>query len=208
MTFYGSKEYWEKRYTANPHPFEWYVGYPALADFLRRHIRQGSRVMVAGCGNSPLGEDLYDHASLTDITAVDFCPTPIQVMTERKGGREGLHYVCMDLREMAFPRNTFDCIIDKATLDSRMCGSEDTAITRSVSRMLHEISRVLKKGGLYLCISHSPPEERQCLYRPDLEWDVEVEHIPKVEMIGSLSDEFEGDDYRHYFAYLCRKHFK
>eukprot|EP01065_Artemidia_motanka_P008841 TRINITY_DN14489_c0_g1_i2.p1 TRINITY_DN14489_c0_g1~~TRINITY_DN14489_c0_g1_i2.p1 ORF type:complete len:225 (+),score=69.62 TRINITY_DN14489_c0_g1_i2:55-675(+) len=205
MAFYCSKNYWDRRYELNAQPYEWYQSFPTLRALLKRHIRQGSRIMIAGCGNSTLGEDLYDQASFTDITAVDFSAKAIEFMGVRRGNREGLNYLVQDLTSLSFPQGTFDCIIDKATLDSCICGVDEAETQRHVTKMLQEISRVLKKGGTFLCISHSPQEDRQLLLREDLSWDVDVEMLQKEEVIGSLEEEFEGDDHPYHYVYICRK---
>eukprot|EP01060_Flectonema_neradi_P025095 TRINITY_DN33930_c0_g1_i1.p1 TRINITY_DN33930_c0_g1~~TRINITY_DN33930_c0_g1_i1.p1 ORF type:complete len:218 (+),score=51.93 TRINITY_DN33930_c0_g1_i1:35-688(+) len=205
MAFYGEKEYWDKRYTLNPHPYEWYQGYVELKEVLSAHIQKGSRVMVAGCGNSTLGEEMYDHSSFTDVTCVDFSEPPIAIMRARMENRQGLHYVCNDLRELTMPAGTFDCVLDKATLDSCLCGSDDTAIQRSATRMLSEIYRVLKVGGIFLCISHTAPAERRVLYNQDLNWDITVEHLPKEGGVGTVLEEYEGTDSPNYFLYVCKK---
>eukprot|EP00756_Hemistasia_phaeocysticola_P003572 Hpha_TRINITY_DN12318_c0_g1::TRINITY_DN12318_c0_g1_i1::g.155958::m.155958 len=205
MAFYSSREYWDKRYQLNPMPYEWYQTFATLRALLKRHIRQGSRVMIAGCGNSTLGEDLYDQASMTDITAVDFSPKAVEQMTQRRGNREGLNYLVQDLTSLSFPQGTFDSIVDKATLDSCICGADEGEAQRYATKILHEASRVLKKGGCFICVSHSPKEDRQVLYREDLQWDVEVELLQKEEVIGSLSEEFEGDDHPYHYVYICRR---
>ena len=205
MAFYSDKDYWDKRYSLNPHPYEWYQGYVELKGVLSAHIQKGSRVMVAGCGNSTLGEDMYDHSSFTDVTCVDFSEPPINMMRERMENRQGLHYICNDLRELTMPAATFDCVLDKATLDSCLCGSDDATILRSATRLLSEVSRVLKIGGIFLCISHTSPNERRVLYNPDLNWEVTVEHLPKEEGVGTLLEEYEGVDAPHYFLYVCKK---
>eukprot|EP01062_Namystynia_karyoxenos_P063107 TRINITY_DN55925_c0_g1_i1.p1 TRINITY_DN55925_c0_g1~~TRINITY_DN55925_c0_g1_i1.p1 ORF type:complete len:207 (+),score=70.76 TRINITY_DN55925_c0_g1_i1:93-713(+) len=205
MAFYSSKEYWDRRYELNPQPYEWYQTFGALRALLKRHIRQGSRLLIAGCGNSTLGEDLYDQASFTDITAVDFSEKAIMAMAQRRSNREGLNYLVEDLVALSFPMGTFDCVIDKATLDSCICGDDESETQRHVTKILQEIARVLKKGGIFICISHSPREDRQLLYREDLRWDVEVEMLQKEEVIGSLAEEFEGDDHPYHYVYICRK---
>ena len=75
----------------------------------------------------------------------------------------------MDIKNMPeFYNGQFDCIIDKATLDTlyvfiylfvftNKCS--DNA-NESVNTALSEIYRVLGPKGVYICISHSQPEYR------------------------------------------------
>ena len=205
MAYYCDKEYWNKRYALNTHPYEWYVGYKELKEMLENTIRQGSRVMLAGCGNSRLGEELYDHSGYTDLTGVDQSEAPISFMIKRKGTREGLHYLRADLTELPMPTNTYDCIIDKATLDSCLCGSEEDTSHRTTLKVLTEISRVLKPNGVFICISHSPEPDRQFLFAPELNWTVTTDTLEKEEGVGTLTEEYGGEDHSRYYVYLCKK---
>ena len=48
-----------------------------------------------------------------------------------------------------------DALVDKATLDTLLNGAE-----RDAAAMLSEAARVLRPGGVLLCISTGAPEER------------------------------------------------
>eukprot|EP01063_Lacrimia_lanifica_P002179 TRINITY_DN11130_c0_g1_i1.p2 TRINITY_DN11130_c0_g1~~TRINITY_DN11130_c0_g1_i1.p2 ORF type:complete len:210 (+),score=83.03 TRINITY_DN11130_c0_g1_i1:118-747(+) len=205
MAFYSKKEYWEQRYALNTQPYEWYLGYEELKDVLPKYVRQGSRVMVAGCGNSTLGEELYDRAGLTDITCIDFCEAPIEVMMARKEGREGLNYIVADLKDLHIPSGAYDVIIDKGCLDAATCGDNERAIVTTARPLISEISRVLRPNGVYLCLSHTPEEGRQILFQKNLAWAVTVETIPKDDGVGLGSGDYSCDDYPHYFIYVCKK---
>ena len=83
-------------------------------------------------------------------------------------------YRVMDVTQMTFPNASFDCVIDKATLDT-MCQldeesdseeEENEVSTKSatytqknktksthVSKMLRESCRVLRPGGVYVCVT-------------------------------------------------------
>ena len=75
----------------------------------------------------------------------------------------------MDVKDMNFKPESFDCIIDKGLLDSvlvlyilsslilKKCGLSSTANARY---MLEEIYNKLAPGGTYICISHGTPEAR------------------------------------------------
>ena len=63
----------------------------------------------------------------------------------------------MDVRAMEFENGSFDCVIDKATLDSVLCGESSTT---NVQKMLSEINRVLNPNGVYIAISYGQPEHR------------------------------------------------
>ena len=76
----------------------------------------------------------------------------------------------MDVRDMEYEDESFDCVIDKSTIDALLCG--DDAFL-NVARMLKEVSRVLKPGGTYLVISYGKPENRDFHFeRPHLDFTV------------------------------------
>ena len=63
----------------------------------------------------------------------------------------------MDARDLQYDDNTFDCIIDKSTMDALLCGEQSFL---NVAIMTREVQRVLKKGGTYVIISYGQPENR------------------------------------------------
>ena len=146
------KEYWEKFFTKRSVPFEWYGEYTDLCHVLHRYIKHSNRVLMAGCGNSRLSEDLYD-AGFMNIDNVDISAVVIRQMTDRnKSKRPNMQFLQMDLLKMNFADNSFDCVIDKGTLDAIM--TDDTANTiEKVTTMIAEIRRVLKNNGRYICVT-------------------------------------------------------
>lgn len=69
----------------------------------------------------------------------------------------------MDVRAMqALEKGSFDCVIDKGTFDSILCGEgSDT----NAEKTLSEIYRVLAPTGVYVCISYGIPEQRESYFR-------------------------------------------
>lgn len=146
------KEYWEKFFAKRNVPFEWYGEYTDLCHVLHKYIKRNNRVLMAGCGNSRLSEDLYD-AGFNNIDNVDISAVVVRQMMDRnKSKRPTMQFVQMDLLKMSFADNTFDCVIDKGTLDAIM--TDDSADTiKKVTAMISEIRRVLKNNGRYICVS-------------------------------------------------------
>ena len=76
----------------------------------------------------------------------------------------------MDARAMEFKDGTFDCVIDKATLDSILvifilfaihdlkCGENSMS---NCASYLSEIHRVLTPKGVFICVSYGTPENRE-----------------------------------------------
>lgn len=76
----------------------------------------------------------------------------------------------MDCRCLTFGKGEFDLIIDKSTIDSLLCGNH---AFKNVARMLKEVQRVLKVGGVYIALSYSTPDRRLLhLKRSHLGFDV------------------------------------
>ena len=84
----------------------------------------------------------------------------------------------MDVRQMNFPNNTFDAVIDKGLLDAVVCSD---GAKQNVDSMMTEIYRVLKPNGVYICVSHGGITTRK-KYLKNLKkfnWERTQELIPK-----------------------------
>lgn len=66
-------------------------------------------------------------------------------------------YHVMDVRQMSYHDCMFDVVVDKSTIDALLCGREPYVDT---AKMVEEVWRVLKPGGLYLVVSYAGPENR------------------------------------------------
>eukprot|EP00906_Rhabdomonas_costata_P005460 RCo008181 len=102
MAYFATAEYWDRRYEAQPFVFEWYQSFTSLQPVLLRYLPPGGRILLAGCGNSALGEQLHDSGLYGAITGVDFSAVAVRVMEARRRARVGLSYVKMDLRQLGF----------------------------------------------------------------------------------------------------------
>ena len=60
---------------------------------------------------------------------------------------------------MDFKDGSFDCVLDKATMDSILCGENSMS---NIASYLSEISRVLSPKGVYIAVSYGTPENRNC----------------------------------------------
>ena len=96
---------------------------------------------------------------------------------------------------MKFKDETFDCVIDKSTIDALLCGEHSFM---NVAAMTKEISRVLKTGGIYFIISYGSPDNRMMhLERDHLAFDIQIYTIKK-------QDDEESGEKVHY-GYICKK---
>ncbi len=66
-------------------------------------------------------------------------------------------YEVMDVRNMRYPSEHFNMVLDKSTIDALLC-SDNPVI--SVAQMLEEVYRVLKPNGVYFVVSYGSPMVR------------------------------------------------
>jgi SAM-dependent methyltransferase len=151
---FRSRNYWDEffRQRGLTNSFEWYGEYTDLCGILHKYSRSQHNVLVTGCGNSRLSEDLYD-IGYHSITNIDISDVVIKQMTDRnEEKRPNLTFAKMDVLKMELPDASYDVVIDKGTLDS-LCSDESEEVASNVTAMFNEIGRVLKAGGRYVCIS-------------------------------------------------------
>ncbi|XP_028248155.1 EEF1A lysine methyltransferase 4-like isoform X3 [Glycine soja] len=144
---YGEAVYWDARYIQEDGSCDWYQRYSALRPFVRNFIPLSSRILMVGCGNSVMSEDMVKDG-YEDIVNIDISSIAIDMMSRKYEHIPQLKYLQMNVRDMSlFPDESFDGVIDKGTLDSLMCGT-DAPI--SAAQMLAEVCRLLKPGGTYI----------------------------------------------------------
>ena len=212
---------------------EWYVGWRVLRPYALDYAARSHRVLLLGIGTSTLGEDMASDG-FARVTAVDYSEPAVRLMRRAQQNRLGararaatrgdlepksldaptpptpfeVDYRVMDVTRMTFADEAFDCVLDKATLDTMCQLDEDededeeeeeeearengktrkqkntNGKTKRVSRaarMLRESCRALRPGGTYVCVTYGAPSDRMDLFLDlALDWDL-VAHreIPK-----------------------------
>ncbi|XP_054792894.1 uncharacterized protein LOC129316248 isoform X2 [Prosopis cineraria] len=202
---YGDAVYWDARYTQEGGSFDWYQRYAALRPFVRKYIPSSSRVLMVGCGNAVMSEDMVQDG-YEDIMNIDISAVAIDMMRRKYEYIPQLKYMHMDVRDMSFfPDDSFDGIIDKGTLDSLM--------TSKTGRDLH--------------ITYGDPTVRMPhLRRPMYNWKITLHNIPRpgfqkpescsssrksyVEPIpldekGLIPKDWVLEDPDSHYIYVCRK---
>ncbi|PRP78675.1 Endothelin-converting enzyme 2 [Planoprotostelium fungivorum] len=165
---YATQQYWEDRYKAEPEPFDWFKEWPELKEVLSKYINHSESVLMAGCGNSKLSEQMYEDG-YHSILNIDFS------------------------EEMKLSDESFDVVIDKGTMDALLTSAweVDEHLAVNIDKMLSEVTRVLKKSGVYIYITFGQPHFRKNLLLKDkYNWDLTTERI--------------GDGF-HYYIYVLRK---
>jgi SAM-dependent methyltransferase len=161
-----------------------------------------------GCGSSRLTEELYS-AEYTSIANIDFSAVVIKQMQERHAEKRTLSWQVMDVTEkLEFPDGLFDSCVDKACLDSILCGESST---NSIANSLYNVIRVLKPHGVFLLVSHWGPEKwLGYLEREEYNWTVTVQCVPRPVLGGSGEPEEQDtqsydDPSAVFFLYICQK---
>nr|XP_018682814.1 PREDICTED: methyltransferase-like protein 13 isoform X2 [Musa acuminata subsp. malaccensis] len=168
---YGDALYWDARYLADGSAsFDWYQRYSALRPFVRKYVPVSAGVLMVGCGNAVMSEDMVKDGYI-DIMNIDISSVVTEMMRKKYTHIPQLRYMQMDVRDMSFfDDESFDCVIDKGTLDSLMCGVDATL---SASRMLEEVNRLLRPGGIYMLITYGDPSVRiPRLNQPGCSWNI------------------------------------
>ncbi|KAG2668756.1 hypothetical protein I3843_14G005900 [Carya illinoinensis] len=193
---YGDARYWDARYVQEGGSFDWYQRYTALRPFVRKYIPTSSRVLMVGCGNAVMSEDMVKDG-YEDIMNIDISSVAIDMMRRKYENIPQLKYMQMDVRNMSFfPDESVDSVIDKGTLDSLMITYGDPTV-----RMPH-LSRPLYKWKTVLYIIPRPGFERpgSC----SLTTKSYLEPVPTTEK-GLLPADFVLEDPDSHFIYVCKK---
>lgn len=133
------------------------AGDDVRAGALAEHAGPHADILVVGCGNSEMSEELARAGwEASRIHSVDFSATGIeQAATRARGSGDprlaALQFRVTDCRVLheAFPSNSFDCAIDKGLLDALYCSS---SADQSVPATVRSILRVLRPGARYISL--------------------------------------------------------
>uniref|UniRef100_A0A8C2EEN7 eEF1A lysine and N-terminal methyltransferase n=1 Tax=Cyprinus carpio TaxID=7962 RepID=A0A8C2EEN7_CYPCA len=144
---FSSADYWERFFRKRGEKaFEWYGDYNSLCGALHKYIKPRDKVLVVGCGNSELSEQLYD-VGYRQLTNIDISETVVSHMNQRNAEhRPDMTYQQLDATQTGFESGSFQAALDKGTLDA-MASEEDGALA---GRMLAEVGGVLAVGGRYV----------------------------------------------------------
>ncbi|KAM9848552.1 eEF1A lysine and N-terminal methyltransferase [Aulostomus maculatus] len=147
---FSSAEYWERFFRKRGEKaFEWYGDYNKLCGVLHKYIKIQDKVLVVGCGNSELSEQMYD-VGYKHLTNIDISETVVTQMNQRNAERRpGLTFQQVDATRTPYEAASYQAALDKGTLDA-MASEEDGALARN---MLTEVGRVLSVGGRYVCVT-------------------------------------------------------
>lgn len=197
---YSSRDYWEHRFSSESTSYDWLLPYSQLRSIIlsKLHENSKSEILIPGCGNSRLGEELY-RDGFHNITNIDFSSTVIKQMLDKYRDLEEMDFTEMNVCNIDFPPGCFDLIIDKCTLDCVLCGDKSFS---KASLMMQNVYRVLKPGGVYMSISYGMPDARiGYLKNKFLNWTIEHAKIAKIPLEQFTSVELS----QFHYIYICTK---
>eukprot|EP01084_Bolivina_argentea_P144224 253109_1 len=201
MAKYGLVSYWDERYQTDPEPFDWLQHFPGLSNIISDHVSKDHSILMVGAGNSRLSEEMLEDGYLA-VTNIDASSVVIEQMSERYKERPELTWKCMNACAIEFPDKSFDVAIDKGTMDSILCG--EGSVT-NVAKLCQEISRVLKRNGVYIVVSYGQPDTRLgYLENSAYLWKVEVFKVPKPTINPTLESQ-KNDPSSFHYIYVCKK---
>lgn len=90
------------------------------------NIPKSGRVMVAGCGNSYMMEDMVSDG-YTNVVGADLSRVVIEQMKSRCSDIPEISFFQGNMMDTDLPEKTYDAIIDKALFDSIVCSHLGTA---------------------------------------------------------------------------------
>jgi demethylmenaquinone methyltransferase/2-methoxy-6-polyprenyl-1,4-benzoquinol methylase len=128
----------------------------------RSGIREGDRVLDVCAGTGELARLLSQKVGASgSVTGADFCAEMLDLAREKCGTRcLNLTFILSDAKTLPFRDNTFDAV----TVAFGMRNIPDTSLA------LRELKRVLKPGGIFLCLELTRPRVRW--FRLIYEWYV------------------------------------
>lgn len=159
--------------------------------FENENIRPNHQVLDIGCGTGRTSAFLAKHFGC-QVTAVDLHPVMIEKAKKRfEIDKLNINLLHGDVQNMNLPVSTFDFII-----------SESVISFNKIPKMLHELSRILKKDGTLIMIEMAAEQslpkllekEAETLYGVDeilneKEWieQLQKQGFSKVEKINTPS---------------------
>ncbi|GAA6229378.1 methyltransferase-like protein 13 [Lates japonicus] len=195
---FSSVQYWERFFKKRGEKaFEWYGDYNKLCGVLHKYIKVQDKVLVVGCGNSELSEQLYD-VGYKHLTNIDISETVVTHMNQRNAERRpGLTFQQVDATQTPYEDASYQAALDKGTLDA-MASEEEGALARN---MLTEVGRVLSVGGRYVCVTLA----QESVIKLALEHFVQLGWAVRVHCLQEESGKEEDSFALPVFVLVCTK---
>ncbi|KAL1022484.1 hypothetical protein UPYG_G00028340 [Umbra pygmaea] len=195
---FSSAEYWERFFKKRGEKaFEWYGDYNKLCGVLHKYIKPRDKVLVVGCGNSELSEQLFD-VGYRNLTNIDISETVINNMNQKNAKqRPDLTFQTVDATQTPYEDGSFQAALDKGTLDA-MASQEEGALAE---RMLTEVGRVLGVGGRYVCVTLA----QESVIKMAVEHFAQVGWAVRLHCLGDPESQEDSSFALPVFVLVCTK---
>ncbi|OAE22963.1 hypothetical protein AXG93_2997s1270 [Marchantia polymorpha subsp. ruderalis] len=219
---YGDEAYWDNRYSQDAGSFDWYQRYSGLSPIITKYISKTHRILMVGCGNAVISEDMVNDG-YQEIVNVDISQVVIDAMVKNDSGTGQSQNFEYYLRvHVLVDTEVGVSVLSYRMFDSLMCGA---SAPYSAARMLEEVRRVLKPGGVYMLITYGDPRVRMShLKGPEMNWSIALHVIPRpgskraaesssrvitdpllLNDDGTLGPQFGLEDPDLHYVYVCTK---
>lgn len=147
--------WWDAFHSRYQRVHEWYLEGDEAAPTLMELLPTCSSVLHLGAGTSDLGRSIESTGRLA-VVDIDFSSQCMQYMGETQPTRQ---HIVMDAARLAFAPHSFDCAVDKGTLDAVLAnrGSATLAIAQSI---ISSALLAVVPGGTLIFISIIGTDER------------------------------------------------
>lgn len=131
------------------------IGVPPTTMY-QDHHHSKEPILMLGCGNSKMGEQMVDEGWRGPIIQVDIAKQCLEMIARRTHyDSSRLEFVEDDATQLTtFAKDTMEATIDKGLIDALFCADEYTQCTDVMKAVL----RTLKPGGIFCLFSLSRPE--------------------------------------------------
>lgn len=97
---FSSQTYWQRFFSNRRTTFEWYGDYNSLCNVFHKYCKTEDEILVTGCGNSKLSEDLY-NTGYHSIINIDNSEVAITQMIKRNNKKQlDMKYLVMDAKKV------------------------------------------------------------------------------------------------------------
>ena len=156
---YGDTDYWDQRYCESPDEYEWFMSWKYIFDYVSDFIKDNSVALNLGCGNSPMSVEMLE-TKISKVINIDISKVVIEQMKSKYKDNSNLIWLPMSCTKLEFDDNSFDCVVEKGTIDALYCSSNSQQM---ILETLNETERVLKPNSHFIVISFGEPKNRSLL---------------------------------------------